>query len=415
MINYSDRAVRLALLLILPLLAGSGNAPKSGEGEGALPPAGPTASALDDPFVVERATEGLEHLYGMRFVEATQTFAEIDQRYPRHPIGPFLRALNTWWEILLDLSDTSHDAKFFAQMDDVIARSDAMLKRDRDNFDATFFKGAALGMRGRLRSNRGEWFKAAMDGKRAMDYVLEVARRDPQNHDYVFGKGLYDYFAAVIGDRYTFAKPLMVFFPRGDRERGLAELTRAARHGRFIQTEAAYFLLQIYYLFEDDYQQSVYYANWLRTRHPENSFFHAFEGRVYARWSRWDVAGNVFRDVLKRYFQRAPGYTDASAEQAYYYLARGSMAGGRYEDALTHLQNLEIMTSRRHNDTYFKVWGRFRQGMVQDALGNRAEATRRYREVLAMKDWADVHERARRYLSTAYRGHEAGLQGSAAN
>ena len=198
-----------------------------------------STSALEDPFVQERAKVGLDHLYDLRFHEAQMVFQEIDRRYPNHPIGPFLGALNTWWEILIDLSDTSHDKAFYAAMDEVIRRSDAMLKRDKTNFDAYFFKGAALGFRGRLRSNRGDWFKAAMDGKRAMDYVLAVARKDPNNADYIFGKGIYDYYAAVVAEKYPFTKPVMVFFPSGDRERGIAELTRTATQGTLIQTEAA--------------------------------------------------------------------------------------------------------------------------------------------------------------------------------
>ena len=363
-----------------------------------------STSVLENPYVRERATEGLDHLYNMRFDEAATIFSDIDARYPSHPIGPFLKALNLWWTILLDLSDTSNDDAFYAAMEEVIDRSDRMLKSDRTNFDAFFFKGAALGFRGRLRSNRGDWFRAAMDGKRAMDYVLAVARKDPNNPDYIFGKGIYDYYAAVVEDRYPFTKPVMVFFPNGDRERGIAELTRTAQSGTLIQTEAAYFLLQIYYMFEQDYEKSVYYADWLRKRHPENSFFHTYEGRVFARWGQWDRAESVFRGVLKRYYQKRSGYNDAAAEQAWYYLARGSMARGDYEQALTHLQNLQIMTSRRPTDTYFKVWGTFRQGMVYDALGRRAVAVETYRQVLRMKDWADVHERARSYLETPYEG-----------
>ena len=361
-------------------------------------------SVLDDPFVQERAKVGLDYLYNLRFEEASSVFSEIDARFPRHPIGPFLQALNTWWEILLDLSDTSHDDAFYDAMEEVIDRADAMLKRDRTSFDAFFFKGAALGFRGRLRSNRGDWFKAAMDGKRAMDYVLAVAKKDPQNPDYVFGKGIYDYYAAVVEDRYPFTKPVMVFFPNGDRERGIRELTRTAEDGTLIQTEAAYFLLQIYYMFEQDYEKSVYYANWLRNRHPDNSFFHTFEGRVYARWSRWTDAEEIFREVLKRYYQKRTGYNAAAAEQSFYFLARGSMAQGDYSGALTHLQNLEIMTSRREGDTYFKVWGKLRQGMVLDAMGRRPQAEQTYRQVLRMKDWSDAHDRARSYLSTPYQG-----------
>lgn len=395
---HTAARVAIALALALAFFGSAVRAAPAQVGQDGAP----SGSALDDPFVRDRATLGLDHLYNMDFSEAARYFDEIDARYPKHPIGPFLHALNTWWKILLDLSDTSHDGVFYRAMDDVIDRADALLKRDRNDFDAYFFKGAALGFRGRLRSNRGDWFRAAMDGKRAMDYVLAVARKDPDNHDYVFGKGIYDYYASVIEDRYPFTKPVMIFFPSGDRERGLRELTRTAEHGTLIQTEAAYFLLQIYYLFEQDYEKSIYYSDWLRSRHPDNSFFHTFQGRVLARWGRWSDAETVFRDVLKRYYQKKPGYNAAAAEQAFYFLARGGMATRRFDQALTHLQNLEILTSRRPTDTYFKVWGILRQGMVYDAIGNRARAEQKYREVLRMKNWADAHDRAREYIATPY-------------
>ena len=168
--------------------------------------------------------QDLDLLYDMRFEEAAQQFQAIGERYPEHPIGPFLDALNIWWKILLDYSNTELDEAFYAEMTGVIERCSAILAADADDFDAMFFKGVALGFRGRLRSNRRDWLRAAADGKRAMDYVLEVAARKPDSHDYAFGRGLYRYYAAVIPSRYPFARPLVAFLPRGDRIAGLAAL-----------------------------------------------------------------------------------------------------------------------------------------------------------------------------------------------
>lgn len=361
-------------------------------------------SVLNDPFVRQEGKRGLNLLYNMKFEEAQSIFDEIDRRYPRHPIGPFMNALNTWWQILIDLQDTSHDRAFYAAMDDVIARSDRLLRQESDHFDALFFKGAALGFRGRLRSNRGQWFKAAMDGKRAMDYVLKVAEKRPENHDYIFGKGIYDYYAAVIPDRYPYVKPVMIFFPDGDRKRGLAELKRTAEKGHFIQAEAAYFLLQIYYLFEKDFQQSVKYASWLRDRYPDNAFFHTYEARMYARFGHWQRSHNIFADVLSRYRVGQTGYTEAAARQALYYIGRYDLTQGQYDQALRRLEELDRLAAKEEDDTYFKVLGRLRQGMAYDALGERSMARTRYREVLGMKDWAGAHERAEQYLEEPYGG-----------
>lgn len=361
-----------------------------------------SGSVLDDPLVEYQARRGLSLLYDFEFEQADRLFSQIDTRFPDHPIGPFLKALNTWWQILLDLSDESRDEAFYREMENVIERSDRMLRRDRKNFDAMFFKGAALGFRGRLRSNRGEWYRAARDGVRAMEYVFAVADADPDNPDYMFGRGIYDYYAAVIPERYAYTRPVMVFFPKGDRERGLALLEETARNGRYIQSEAAYFLLQINYVFENNRQKSLYYANWLRERHPQNSFFHTFHGRALARWGEWREAHQTFSDVLARYRQGRTGYNEAMAEQSLYYLGRIAMMYNDHERALERFRELDRIARRTDDDTYFKVLGRLRQGMALDALGKRNEAISLYRTVLRMQDWAGAHERARQYIESPY-------------
>lgn len=365
---------------------------------------GDSPSVLDDPVVQYQTKKGLDHLYNMEFGEARAMFEMIDQAHPNHPVGPFLLALNTWWEILIDMSDESHDDEFYGSMEEVIERSDRLLKRDSKNFDAQFFKGAALGFRGRLRSNRGDWFRAAKDGLRAMDFVLGIAERRPENADFAFGEGIYDYYAAAVPEKYPYVKPAMIFFPNGNKQRGIQKLERTVQHGTFISSEAAYFLLQIFYLFERDFEKSKYYATWLRKHHPRNSYFHAFEGRVYAKWGQWDTVQSIYADILNRYKDRQTGYNAAIAEQALYYLARTRMAYGDYDRALTYLDNLKALGARDNEQSYFEVLGRLREGMVLDALGNRGDAVVVYREVLTMKDWSGAHDRAKQFLDRPYSG-----------
>ncbi len=362
----------------------------------------PAESIFDDPVVQAEVSEGLDRLYNMEFEAAARRFEHIARRYPEHPAGPFLEALNIWWKILPDLADDVHDAAFYAAMQEVIERSDRLLKQRPDAFDAMFFKGAALGFRGRLRSNRGEWFKAARDGLRAMDYVLDVVKREPDVADYAFGKGMYDYYAVAIPDKYPFLKPLMLFFPDGDRERGIEALQRTVRDGRLVRTEAAYFLLQIYYLFENDFDHSVQYATWLRERYPGNSFFHTIEGRVYARWGRWDQAYPIFEEVYARHKAGQTGYNASLAGQALFFMARSRMAYGEYEAALPHLDALQEPTIRGAVDYRFVTMGRLYAGMAHDALGRRSRAVAAYREALTTKDWSNAHERARQYLEMPY-------------
>lgn len=365
----------------------------------------PDESILADPFVQAEGRRGLDLLYNMEFEAANEIFAEINRRYPNHPVGPFLEGLNIWWNhIMLDLPDTSHDEDFFAAMEAVVARCDEILDEDPDNLDALFLKGAALGFRARLYSNRARWMKAVTDGRGAISAVRRVGDLAPGNPDYVFGKGMYDYYAAIIPEHYSFAKAVMFFLPDGDREEGLDQLERAAEHGQYIQTEAVYFLLQIHYLYETDYRKSREYVSWLRRQHPDNPYFHSFEGRVYARWGQWRQARNEFASVLERYQQRQTGYNDYFAQQALYFLARERMQAGAYDAALDYLVKLEALTTDETGENPYKVLGRLRQGMSYDALGKRAAATQRYREVLELDDHDGAHDRARKYLETPYGG-----------
>lgn len=365
----------------------------------------PDESILSDTFVQKEGRRGLEMLYNMEFEEAGAIFDTISRRYPDHPIAPFLKGLNIWWNhIMLNLPSTAHDDAFFEAMDEVIARCEALLDEDPDHLDALFLRGAALGFRARLHSNRENWLKAVMDGRRAIGDVREVGQLAPDNPDYVFGKGMYDYYAAIIPENYSFGKAIMFFLPEGNRTEGLEQLEQAAQHGRFIQTEAVYFLLQIHYLYEKDFAKSREYVMWLREQHPDNPYFHSYEGRVYARWGRWREAARIYESVLERYQEEAPGYNAFFAQQALYFIARDRMRADAYEEALRYLVQLEALSAGAADDDPYRAMGRLQQGMVYDALGKRAAAEQRYRQVLEMNDVNGSHERAERYLETPYEG-----------
>ena len=141
---------------------------------------------------------GINQIYGIQFNEAENTFNTVIKEYPTHPSGKFFKAMITWWRILLDLNNESLDQQFYDQLDEVISMCDDILDKNDKNTDAMFFKGGALGFRGRLRSTRESWFKAAMDGKDGLALVFKSYSINPQNTDVQLGFGIYHYYAEVI-------------------------------------------------------------------------------------------------------------------------------------------------------------------------------------------------------------------------
>ncbi|HEX3130153.1 MAG TPA: tetratricopeptide repeat protein [Thermoanaerobaculia bacterium] len=364
------------------------------------------ASILADPWFQEQARVGLNYLYDMDFGAADSIFSEITARYPDHPVGPYLQALLPWWAIQIEPDDPSQDPAVFEAMENVLDVCDRRLRKNPGDLDALFFKAGAHALRGRLHADRRNWLRAARDGQQALKTLQEVRKRDPNNDDLYFGIGLFDYLADEVPKQYRVLRPFARLFPKGDKDRGITELERAMRKGQFVSAEAAYSLLQIHYIFEKDYQASLRYAQWLRARHPDNSIFQLYEGRIYERLGRFGEAERVFQNVLARHSQGQSGYTDAMAEQALYLLARTTMWQGRPAEALGYINQLERLTAQRPVESEYKALGKLRKGMAFDALGKRQDAVRCYRDVLAMKGYdgdGDIRSRAKGYLKKPFR------------
>lgn len=159
-----------------------------------------------------RVESGIKQIYNIKFEDAEKTFRSLIADYPNHPAGRFFLAMIDWWKILLDIENESHDEIFFQKLEDVIFQCDKILEKDPQNVDALFFKGGSIGFRGRLRSLRESWLKAADDGREALPIVERASRLDPENLDVQLGFGIYNYYAAVIPEEYPLIKPLMIFF-----------------------------------------------------------------------------------------------------------------------------------------------------------------------------------------------------------
>ncbi|HSL90748.1 MAG TPA: hypothetical protein VK870_15700, partial [Ignavibacteriaceae bacterium] len=108
----------------------------------------------------DRVQDGIKQIYNIKFDDAERTFRNLIADYPDHPSGRFFLAMIDWWKILLELDNEDRDDIFFQKLEDVIFQCDQILKKDKSNVDALFFKGGAIGFRGRLRALRESWLKA---------------------------------------------------------------------------------------------------------------------------------------------------------------------------------------------------------------------------------------------------------------
>ena len=359
---------------------------------------------IGDSAVEAHTHRGIEYVYNLSFDSARAEFQYVRRQKPEHPAGYFFLAMVDWWRIITDLDNTSRDDRFLSELDRVIDLCDNRLKKNEHDTAALFFKGGALGFRGRLHGNREDWVQAASDGRAAHPIVRDAYRLAPNNHDVLLGMGIYDYYAAVVPEQYPFVKPFMIFFPKGNRETGLRELRDAAVRARYANTEATYVLLQVLQNFEKRYDEALPLAQKLHGRFPDNVIFHKYLGRCYASIGNWAEIERTYSQILEHVRKKKPGYDAVVEREARYYLGLSAMNGADYPAALEHFYRTDELSRSidRKDPTGFMVLTNLKIGLIYDIQKKRSLALVQYGKVLKMDDCQDAHRQAEQYMKTPY-------------
>lgn len=360
---------------------------------------------ISDPEIDRRIQRGIDYIYNIELEKADSQFTEVIKLRPDHPVGYFFQAMVQWWRILTNFDDESHDQQFYDMLNVVIDMAEKRLDENSKDVTALFFKGGAVGFRGRLRANRGNWLGAANDGIVALPVVRKAYELDPNNYDVLLGIGIYNYYADIMPDRYPIVKPLMIFFPSGDRKRGLEQLSLAATNSKYAKVEATYFLMQNYFNFEKDYSKALELARQLHARYPRNSVFHRYFGRCLVSMGFLADANAQFVEIESRFQKKQTGYDAYDGREAYYYIGKFDFLSGRLENALVKLQKCDSLSRKIDKDgpSGFMSLGNLLMGMTYDLQNKREHALQQYRKVLAMKEYENSHVDAKRYTEKPYK------------
>ncbi|HUI66303.1 MAG TPA: tetratricopeptide repeat protein [Bacteroidota bacterium] len=350
------------------------------------------------------AQRGIAHVYNLEFARAEEEFHTLVRMAPGDPAGHFFLAMVLWWKISLDMDNEAYDAQFYSALDAVIDMCDSILSVRPNDVQAIFFKGGAIGFEGRLRFHRDDYLGAANAGRKALPLVQEASSLDPDNWDILLGSGIYNYYAEVIPNEYPLVKPLILFIPPGDKQKGIQQLSLAAQKGKYASIEASYFLLQIYYFYEKDYTRALAIALNLQERFPNNMLFQRYVGRIYVALNNWLLAEQVFRDILSRVSSGKPGYGPAVEREAQYYLGLGDMFSRHLDEALAHFYRCdELSRALDHNEASgFMAMANLKTGMIYDLQGKRDLAIMQYEKVISMKDYKDSRSQAEQFRKTPY-------------
>ncbi|SET75485.1 tol-pal system protein YbgF [Hymenobacter actinosclerus] len=262
------------------------------------------------------------NLYNFKYDKAERQFRSLRRRYPSHPLPYFLLGLSTWWKIVPTGVQTKiYDRQFFAYMDTTITKAEALYRKDNKNYEACFFLAAGYGFDARLHAERRDWRKATVSAKRCLDYLDKSKEANGLSPEFLFGQALFNYYAVWIPENYPLLKPVLLFFPKGNKQLGLQQLRNVAENGFYVGPEARTYLMRILLIEEDKHSEALPVARYLATTYPDNAFFQRNYANACFREGQFHECERVSRDMLDKLGRGLPGYEANGGRYATYFLA----------------------------------------------------------------------------------------------
>ena len=345
----------------------------------------------------------VRNLYNFKFDKAEKQFRSLRRRYRQHPMPYFLLGLSTWWKIMpSNTANEQYDKTFFAYMDTAIVKAQRLYDTDHQNYEASFFLSAAYGFDARLHAERHDWRKATVSSKRSLTYLQKSREANGLSPEFAFGEGLFNYYSVWIAEEYPFLRPILLFFPKGDKQKGLAQLGTVARQGFYTGTEARFFQMRIMASErENKVEQALQTSRALAREFPDNACFaRSFANHAFIEGEMAECE-QTSRDILTKLGKGLPGYEGFSGRVAAYYL--GYVMQNRYRDyakAQDYYQRCLVFSeSVQQTKGGYYLFSLSNLGRMAAAQRNITAARRYYEQVLEQASRkSELYKEARTYL-----------------
>ena len=342
------------------------------------------------------------NLYNFKYDKAERQFRSLRRRYPNHPMPYFLLGLSTWWKMMpTNIQTKLYDKQFFAYMDTTIAKGEELYRQDKQNYEACFFLAAGYGFDSRLHAERRDWRKATVSAKRSLDYLDKSKEANGLSPEFLFGQALFNYYAVWIPENYPLLKPVLLFFPKGNKQLGLQQLRNVADNGVYVGPEARVFLMRILANEEDKPEQALPVARYLATTYPDNGYFQRIYANACFRQGEFRECERVSRDILDKLNRGMPGYEANSGRYATYFL--GYLMQHRYKNPTKAQEYYQrcIVFAELNGETKpgFYVFANLALARLADKAHDEPAARRYYSVVLAKANRkSERYQEAKDYL-----------------
>ena len=361
-------------------------------------------------------TEGFSAVYNIDYKTARERFQQMTRLAPDHPAGYVYLANNLWLETLYqsrrlttsvytggsfysqdkeekeDKVDPKRDRDFNDYIRQALAAGRARLVKDSKDVEALYYNASALGIRAAYGTSVKRSFTRSIgDANESIKLQRQVIKLDPGYIDAYLSIGLYEYVIDSLPGGLKFFARLAGL--KGSKQKGIEQLERVTREGKYTADDARVVLLGIYSK-ENQLDRALEIISYMAKQYPRNYLFGIERASMLYRTGHAEEGARVFADLLKD--ERVAG--DA-ADLVNFQWGEALLARQDYTGAIARYK--EVQRSPKPNPGLVS-FAHLHMGEALDALGKRDEAIAQYKMVLQRENVFDSHKLATQYVKRPY-------------
>ncbi len=197
--------------------------------------------------------------------------------------------------------------------------AEPMLNNVHTKQEASFYMLAANSSMVVIYLKAKDFSKAIGEGRKTYGFMKDGFDWADKYPDFNFSSGLYYFYAAQYPETHPVIQPVMWFFTKGNKEKGIELLKKSAEKSLFSKTESDYFLAHVYLKYFTQPLESIKYGRKLVERYPNNYFYLAKYVEALILTKKYAEAKPLIEKLLKSptdYFQIAGHLFSGMSEAA---------------------------------------------------------------------------------------------------
>lgn len=279
------------------------------------------AQLINDLASQKLAGQALDEIYSFNFTKAQSSILQLEKKYPKHPVIPFLKAYKLSWEkmpLQKGIPEYTHYTQYLLLSANY---ADRLLKERKEDLEGTFFNMMVYGLLAMHESEGGDFMTSLSYGKKSFSFMKKGFDLSDKYPDFHFSTGLYQYYAKQYPETHPIAKPFMSFFPGGDKTKGLWNMNQAVQKGEFSKIESLIYLNTIYAKYEQNHLLALHCAQQLVSKYPQNPFFQMkyTEGLIFVgRYAEAEINLSKFASRTENLFSTSRDLFQGLIQEFYY-------------------------------------------------------------------------------------------------